>query len=81
MIAVEQNQEDGDGGREKKQPILGENIRVQQTTTTACSNFILFILVGTVEGSEVNIGRSVIDVDIVVIGSEDAGNREELAGA
>jgi len=53
---------------------------VQQTAAAERSNFVLFFLIGTVERSEVDVGRGVIDVLIVVIGSEDAENQGELAG-
>jgi len=80
MVAVEQNQENTDGGREQKQPILREHIGVQQTATVAHADFVLFLLVDAVEGSKVDVGGRIVDIDVVVIGSEDAGSQTELAG-
>jgi hypothetical protein len=33
-------------------------------------------LVGAIEGSKIDIGRSIVDVDIVMIGPEDAKQRK-----
>ena len=78
MIAVEQNQENAHGRREQKQPILREHIGVQQTPTTAHADFVLFVLVDAVEGGEVDVGGSLVDVDILVRGAEDAENERGL---
>ena len=75
VIAVEQDQENTDGRREQKQPILRERVGVQHTTAFAISDFVLFLLIDTIEGSKVYVGGRLVDVDIVMIGSEDAGKQ------
>lgn len=81
MIAVEEDQENADGGRQQKQPILREHIGVQQTATgVTVTDFVLFLLIDAIEGGEVDIGRRLVDVDVVMTCAEDAGNKGELAG-
>jgi hypothetical protein len=76
VIAVEQDQENADGRGEQKQPILREHVGVQHTATVAHADFVLFLLIDAVEGGEVYVGRRLVDVDVVVIGSEDAGRQK-----
>ena len=78
MIAVEQNQENGDGGGEQKQPVLREPIRAQQTPTFAQADFVLLLLVGAIERSKVDIGGGLVDVDVLVGCAEDARNKRGL---
>ena len=78
MIAVEQNQENGDGGGEQKQPVLCEPIRAQQTPTSAQADTVLLLLVGAIEGGKVDIGGGLVDVGAVVRCAEDAGNKRGL---
>jgi len=47
---------------------------MQQAATITDADLVLFLLVDAVEGGKVNIGGRLVDVDVVVIGSEDAGN-------
>lgn len=75
MITVEQNQENADGGREQKQPILREHIRVQQTTTVAHADFVLLLLVHAIKWGKVDVGGCLVDVDIIVRCTEDAENK------
>ena len=56
VVAVEQNQENTDGRREQKQPVLREHIGVQQAATVKHANFVLFFLIDAVEGGEIDIG-------------------------
>ena len=78
MIAVEQNQENADGGRKQTQPILREYIRVQQTPTVAHADFVLLLLVDAIERGEVDVGGRFVDVDVLVRCAEDAGNKRVL---
>ena len=48
---------------------------MQHTTAFAISDFFLFLLIDTIEGGKVDIGGRLVDVDIVMIGSEDAGKQ------
>jgi len=79
VITVEQNQENANGGREQEQPILREYIGAQQTATVAHADFVLFLLVDAVEWGKVDVGGRLIDVYVVVIGSEDAVHKKWLA--
>jgi len=74
MIAVEQNQENTDGGREQEQPIFREHIRVQQTPTVAHADFVLLFLVDAIEWGKVEVGGRLVNVDIIVGCAEDAEN-------
>ena len=47
---------------------------MQETATTEHADLVLFLLVDAVEGGKVYVGGRLVDVDVVVIGSEDAGN-------
>ena len=78
MIAVEEDQENGNGRRERKQPILCKYIGEQQTATVEETDAILLCLADTVEGRKIEVGGGTVDVDVVVTGPEDAGKREEL---
>ena len=75
MIAVEQDQENADGGREQEQPILREHVWVQHTTAVAISDFSLSVLTIAIERCKVYVGRCLIEVGIVGAGSEDAGDQ------
>lgn len=75
MIAVEEDQEHGDGGRQQEQSILREDIGKQQTATIADTDFVLLRLIDAIEGSEVDVGRGLVDVHVFVTGAEDAGNK------
>lgn len=79
VVAVEEDQENGDGRRQQKQPIFGEHIGLQQTTTGTGTDFVLLVLIDAIEGGEVDVGRSLVDVDFVAVvtGAEDAGKKEE----
>ena len=73
MIAAEENQNRANSRREKEQPVFREAIRVKQPITIADANTILSSLVVSIQGSEVNIGRRLVDVYIPVRGTEYAG--------
>lgn len=47
---------------------------MQQAATIADADMVLLLLVDAVEGGKVYVGGRLVDVDVVVIGSEDAGN-------
>ena len=79
MITVEQNQENTDGGREQEQPVLREHIGVQQAATVMHADKFLFLLVDTVEGSKVDVRGRLVDVNVIVTGSEDAGKRKGVS--
>ena len=81
VVTVEQNQENADGGREQKQPILREHIRVQQTPTVAHADLVLFLLVDAIEWCKIDIGGGLVDVDVIVRCAEDAENKQELVTA
>ena len=81
MIAIEENQENRDSGREQEQPLLCEHIGFQHTTPVELANLLLLILISTVERGEIDVGRSVIDVDVTVIGSEYARNEKGVSEA
>jgi hypothetical protein len=48
---------------------------VQQTATVANSDLVLLLLIDAIERGKVYIGGGLVDVDVVVAGSEDARNR------
>ena len=75
VIAVEQNQQDADGGGKHTQPALREDIRVQQTPTVADADFVLFLLVDAIERGEVDVGGRLVDVGVLVRCAEDARER------
>ena len=79
MIAVEQNQENADGGGKQEQPVLREHIRVQQTPAVAHADFVLILLVDAIERGKVDVGGRLVDVDVIVRCAEDAGNKRVLA--
>ena len=54
---------------------------MQQAATAEYADVILFLLVDTVEGRKIDVRGRLVDIDVVVTGSEDAGKRKELAGA
>ena len=78
MVAVEQNQENANGGRKQTQPALREYIREQQTPTVAHADLILLLLVDAIERGKIDVGGSLVDVDVVVRCAEDAGNKRVL---
>lgn len=76
MITVEQNQEDTDLGREQEKSVLRKDVRVKTATAIAHTNSILIIHIIPIKRSEVNIGRSFIDIDVTMGCSENAVNDE-----
>ena len=51
---------------------------MQQTPTIAHADFVLLLLVDAVERGKIDIGGRLIDVVIVVVCAEDAGNERGL---
>jgi hypothetical protein len=70
MITAEENQNRANSRREKEQPVFREGIGVKQPITVTDANTILSSLVVPIQGSEVNIGRRLVDVNIPVRGTE-----------
>ena len=70
MIAAEEDQNRANSRREKEKPVFREGIRVKQPITVTYANTILSSLVVPIQWSEVNIGRSFVDVNIPVRGTE-----------
>jgi hypothetical protein len=81
VVAVEQDQENGDSGGQQKQPIFREHIGVQQTAAIAHADFVLSCLVDAVEWGKVDVGGCLVDAVVVVGGSEDTRNEREVARA
>ena len=73
-IAAEQNQENADGGREQKQP--GATSR-----TIMHAGMFLLLLDDAVEGDKVDVRGRLVDVDVFVIGSKDAGKRKGVTSS
>jgi hypothetical protein len=71
VVAVEEDKEGANGGWQEQKPILGEDIRVQQSTTVADSDSVLMFLIVSVQRCQVDVGGSFVDVDIVMRGTED----------
>ena len=53
---------------------------MQQATTTEVADLVLFLLVDAIERGKVYVGGCLINIDVVVIGPENAENQEQLAG-
>ena len=53
---------------------------MQQPATVIYADVFLLLLVDTVEGGTVEVRGYLVDVNVFVIGPEDAGQRKELAG-
>jgi len=52
---------------------------VQHAATVKDADLFLRLLVDTVEGGKVDIRRCLVDVDIFVVGSEDAGGQKGVS--
>lgn len=77
VVTVEENQDNTASGWQEHQPIFSEDIREEQSTTIADSDFVLVFLDVTVERGKINVRRSLVDADIGVRGLEDTVNINE----
>ena len=67
MVAVEQDKEDADGGREEQESVLGERIGLEEPAAKLRhADLVLRLLVVTVQGRKIDVGRCVVDVDVLM---------------
>lgn len=70
VVAVEADKQDRHSGRQEQQTVLRECVGVQVSTPIAHADSVQGGLVASIQRSEIDVGRSLVDVDVVMGGTE-----------